>query len=135
MLVVSAGIARTAVGLWGPPALYAGVIFWLSSRALVDEVALLPLWLQVDKVQHGLAYAGLSALCLRALAAGQWEGVTPRRVLTAVAMCVLYGLSDEWHQSFVPARSADAADVVADGAGALTSGVALWAWGIIRRVP
>jgi VanZ family protein len=35
-------------------------------------------------------------------------------VLTA-----LYGLSDEWHQSFVPARYAEAGDVLADLLGGL----------------
>ena len=127
------GIARLPVGLWVPPCLYASVIFWLSGRPLLEEAALLPLWLQIDKVQHGVAYAGLTALCLRALARGQWEGITPRRAAVAVLMCVLYGVSDEWHQSFVPTRMADAADVVADAAGAAVSGAALWAWGIIRR--
>lgn len=113
--------------------LYAAVIFWLSSRPVIEEVALLPLWLQFDKVQHGLAYAGLSVLCLRALSRAHWTGVTLRRVAGAIAVAVLYGLSDEWHQSFVPERSADAADLLADAAGATVGGLALWAWGIIRR--
>lgn len=126
------GIARSPFGLWGPPAAYAGVIFWLSGRQLLEEAALLPLWLQIDKVQHGMAYAGLTALCLRALARGQWEGITIRRAAVAVLVCVLYGVSDEWRQSFVPERSADVADVFADAGGAVFSGVALRAWGIIK---
>lgn len=129
----SVGITRADVALWGPPVLYAAVIFWLSNRPVIDEVALLPLWLQFDKVQHGLAYAGLSALCLRALSGARWAGVTLRRVGRAIAICVLYGVSDEWHQSFVPERSADVADLLADAAGATVGGCALWAWGIIRR--
>jgi VanZ family protein len=131
--VGSAGISRTAVGLWGPPALYAAIIFWLSSRSVVQDVSLLPLWLQIDKVQHGIAYAGLSALCLRALADGRWSGVTLSRALAAIAVASVYGLSDEWHQSFVPERTAEAADLLADAAGATISATTLWACGIIRR--
>ncbi len=113
--------------------LYAAAIFWLSSRPVIEEVTRLPLWLQFDKVQHGLAYAGLSALCLRALSRAHWAGVTLRRAVGAISVSVLYGLSDEWHQSFVPERTAEAADLLADAAGATVVGFALWAWGIIRR--
>jgi VanZ family protein len=41
----------------------------------------------------------------RAVAAGAWLAV------------VAFGISDEWHQSFVPGRSADVLDVLADAAG------------------
>ena len=50
-------------------------------------------------------------------------------------LAIVYGVSDEWHQSFVPERSADAADVLADAIGALVGGSAVWAWGIISRSP
>jgi len=129
------GIARSAFGLWLPPAVYAAVIFWLSGRPIADEVALLPVWLQSDKLQHGLAYAGLAALLVRAVAGGHWRAVTTRRTMIAVALAILYGVSDEWHQSFVPERSADAADVLADAIGASVGGAAVLAWGIIRRSP
>lgn len=135
MSVSRPGIARSAFGLWLPPAVYAAVIFWLSGRPIADEVALLPVWLQSDKLQHGLAYAGLAALLVRAVAGGHWRAVTTRRTMIAVALAILYGVSDEWHQSFVPERSADAADVLADAIGASVGGAAVLAWGIIRRSP
>ena len=34
------------------------------------------------------------------------------------AFCMLYGLSDEFHQSYVPGRMADPYDWIADAAGA-----------------
>lgn len=37
----------------------------------------------------------------------------------------LYGLSDEWHQSFVPARQASGKDVVADAVGIFVGSI-LW---------
>lgn len=39
----------------------------------------------------------------------------------------LYGLTDEWHQSFVPMRQASARDLAADGGGVFIGGL-LWAF-------
>jgi VanZ family protein len=38
----------------------------------------------------------------------------------ALALTVLYAASDEWHQTFIPNRSGQLADVLVDTAGALT---------------
>jgi VanZ family protein len=46
---------------------------------------------------------------------------------------VAYGVTDEWHQSFVPGRSADAIDLVADAVGAGLAAGGLGAWGIMLR--
>jgi VanZ family protein len=77
-----------------------------------------------DKSAHSLAYAGLGVLLLLALAQGRVGGVTRRRAALAVALATAYGVSDEWHQSFVPGRWPEAADVLADAVGAAL-GVAL----------
>ena len=47
-------------------------------------------------------------------------------------MAAAYGVSDEFHQSFVPMRSVEAMDVVADTVGASFAAFALYAWDIIR---
>jgi VanZ family protein len=47
---------------------------------------------------------------------------------TAALAAVLYGLSDEVHQSFIPGRDASVGDVVADALGALL-GAAAWVVG------
>lgn len=39
--------------------------------------------------------------------------------MLSVAATTVYGVSDEWHQSFVGGRSAEVADVVADFAGSV----------------
>ena len=52
---------------------------------------------------------------------------------TALLISVLYGASDEWHQSFVRGRDARFSDVLIDGAGALLAmAVYLW-WSRKRR--
>jgi VanZ family protein len=55
-----------------------------------------------------------------------------RRYVTAWTLAVLYGLSDEWHQSFVPGRTPDVVDIVTDGIGAAVGLLIVW-W-ITRRV-
>lgn len=61
-----------------------------------------------DKVAHAFSYALLSA-CLTLATA---------RPGFAVMVSSLYGLSDEFHQSFVPGRTPDVFDLVADVGGA-----------------
>jgi len=43
-----------------------------------------------------------------------------------VLVATLYGMSDEWHQSFVHGRDASGFDVLADAAGALLVSVFLF---------
>jgi VanZ family protein len=70
---------------------------------------------------------------LRAFARGRLSGVTWTAGLAAIALATMYGVSDEFHQSFVPGRSPDRFDVVADCVGA-TIGVALgWLAGAVHR--
>lgn len=86
-----------------------------------------------DKTAHAITYAGLGVLALRACAGGRWRDVNGRSVLSAVAIATLYGITDEWHQSFVPRRSPEAADVVFDALGAAAAVGVCWACGIIAR--
>ena len=71
-----------------------------------------------DKMAHALSYGLLGVLCLVGLSAGRWSGVTWRRAAMAVVLAVLYGVTDEVHQAFVPGRSPDVADLAADALGA-----------------
>lgn len=63
----------------------------------------------LDKVVHAATYAVLAWLLLQ-------SGFSP---IQAATLAILYGFSDEWHQSFVPGRYPDLADFLADSAGAL----------------
>ncbi|HHB76440.1 MAG TPA: VanZ family protein, partial [Desulfobulbus sp.] len=45
--------------------------------------------------------------------------------ISVVIFCLLYGVSDEWHQSFVPGRTPDILDIAADTFGAAVM-VLLW---------
>jgi VanZ family protein len=86
----------------------------------------------VDKYLHAMLYAGFGALLVRAFAGGWHRRVTAGIVVATIAMAAAYGVSDEFHQSFVPHRSVEAMDVVADTVGASIAAIALYAWDIIR---
>ncbi|HET8723394.1 MAG TPA: VanZ family protein [Anaeromyxobacteraceae bacterium] len=105
---------RVAVA-FAPAALYAAVIFALSAQA--HPLPFLPQgFFTHDKLLHLLEYAVLGALLAPAL---RLAGMSPRGALLAAAILgSLYGATDELHQAFVPGRTADVLDWVADTLGA-----------------
>jgi VanZ family protein len=115
--------------LWGPVGAQMAVIFVASS---VPDLGALPGGTP-DWAGHGAGYAVLGALLLRALSGGRLAGVTPVAVLTAIVGASLYGVTDEWHQSFVRGRSPGLGDLAADAAGAALAVVAGWAWARLTR--
>ena len=107
------------VRLHAPVAVWAGVIFAASSRSDTGGLGRLPDWLT-----HGFAYATLSLLLCRAMAGGLGAPLSWRAAALSLALATLYGVSDEWHQSFVPGRDASAADVGKDLIGASVAAAA-----------
>ena len=114
-------------GLWGPVVAYMALIFVLSAQPQPP----LPSQL-TDKQGHSIGYFGLAVTVSRALAGGLARGATPPAAAAAWTIAAAYAATDEWHQSFVPGRSADVHDWYADAIGALVGAGACWAWGIIR---
>ena len=76
----------------------------------------------VDKIAHIGMYMVLSFALCRALTHKSRHDVSffvyRKAIFLSIFACFLYGLSDEWHQSFTPGRSVEAADVMADILGA-----------------
>ena len=105
---------------WVPPLVYMALIFAISSL----EQPPLPMpefeWLTIDKLYHFIEYAILGALVARALVKAK-PSVVPSRWVWCIAavFSILYGASDEWHQTFVPGRFATLADWVADVLGSV----------------
>ncbi len=101
--------------LWGPPILYALVIFYLSSQSNPLPGLRLHVW---DKALHALEYGGFAALLARAL---RGEGASHMTAMIgALVIASAYGASDEWHQSFVPGRDSSIFDWMADTIGGAT---------------
>jgi VanZ family protein len=109
----------TRVLLWVPAFVQMAFIFAASSVPANQ----LPghIW---DKLAHLIVYALLGIFFLIPLARGRLSGVTFGAATLAIALSFVYGLSDELHQSFVPNRTPDVLDVLADTLGA-TVGVVL----------
>ena len=77
-------------------------------------------WLTIDKFYHFIEYAILGGLLTRAFV-GAKPSIVPSRLIWYIAalLSILYGASDEWHQTFVPGRFATIADWVADVLGSI----------------
>jgi VanZ family protein len=74
-----------------------------------------PSFFSADKIFHVGEYGVLGYLVARAI--GNY-GLTKKTLfIRAFALCVLYGISDEVHQMFVPHRYPSVMDVLADGIG------------------
>src|SRR5699024_8740368 len=70
------------------------------------------------KYAHFFLYFVLGALLYHFFA--NFRLTRMRKLVIAFTFSLLYAISDEWHQSFVPGRGAQAIDVLIDCAGALT---------------
>lgn len=82
---------------------------------------------------HIAAYAGLGAVTARATGKGL-RNVSWPAVLAAIAISSFYGVTDEYHQRFVPGRSFDVLDMAADAIGSVVGACAIGAWSRIRRL-
>jgi VanZ family protein len=82
-----------------------------------------------DKLVHALLYGVLAFLVFDALRAGP---ATAARRAALVALTIVgvsaFGWADEWHQQFIPGRSRDNADWLADTLGAAIGAAA----GLVR---
>ncbi|WP_276322046.1 VanZ family protein [Paenibacillus thalictri] len=104
-----------------PCLIWMGIIFALSSRTGDDLDNWLPFlqqyipWIQSFDFGHFILYFVL-ALTFAWLRGPRTLGFGWK--LLSVTLCVLYGLTDEFHQWFVPGRTADIMDLLNDGIGA-----------------
>ena len=105
--------------------LWAGVIFYLSSQPSIDTPSLFP---GQDKLFHMVAFGILGFLLMGGMKITSSSYQT-RQVGFVVVLVVLYGLLDEFHQYFVPGRTMDIYDALADAAGGL-----LGAWSMYYLV-
>ena len=110
--------------LWTPVLVWAGLIFYFSSIPhLKTDLGIGDILLR--KAAHMVEYGVLALLVFRALQ-GTSQPALPRAHWWSLGAALLYAVTDEWHQAFVPGRGPSALDVGFDGAGAF---LALW----IRR--
>ena len=121
---------------WLPAIAYMALIALLSSQSgHAIELDHVPLR---DKGVHFVEYAVLAMLIARALAvphlaSGELSAGRRAKIAAwAIALTTLWGYLDEVHQAFVPGRTADAWDLVADFLGAI-AGTAIYSLAIARK--
>lgn len=84
-----------------------------------------------DKVLHFGAYFVMAVFSWRAF---RHQGLIGRNLaLASMLFCSVYGLSDEWHQSFVPGRTSSGWDWLADSLGAASATLALLTFRLKER--
>ncbi|MCU6708993.1 VanZ family protein [Paenibacillus sp. J5C_2022] len=97
------------------------VIFILSSRTGDEMNQVLPLFQKWFPFMNDFNWGHFVAYFLLAAALDYGFGRRAERLsmkLLIVALCVLYGVTDEYHQSFVGGRMMDMKDLRNDGIGA-----------------
>ncbi len=100
-----------------PVALVMGTIFFLSHQS--GDTLVLPSFPGADKLAHMTAYGVLALTVLWSFGKKALEHKS-RTIFITVLFCILYGVSDEYHQSFIPYRSVSVWDILADAAGAFS---------------
>ena len=138
---------------WLPVLLWMAAIYWGSSRSTLPGPwgSREPWSNALGMATHVGEYAILSALTYRALrqhasrftvrpapdGTHHVSSFIPRQtgrftLHSSLALTMLFALSDEWHQSFVPGRQCTLADLALDAAGAA---LGLLLVGVCRRLP
>ena len=112
---------RSGLLRWLPAAGWMALIFVLSAQPDLPHPASGWMDLLISSTAHVFLFGLLALLLGWAMAPYRWG------LPLALLLTVLYALSDEFHQAFVPGRHPDPLDLACDALGAVL-GLALWAW-------
>ena len=105
---------------WFPVFVRLAAIFLVSS---IPQPEIPYVFTFQDILFHILAYLILAVFFLRALK-NTSQNLSLLKILTiTIFFCILYGISDEFHQLFVPGRPVSALDVLMDGAGSVLGSI------------
>lgn len=120
-------IVSNKVFRWVIMGLYAGLIFLASSinfqldssDSFYIEVFSFIFYVEhIDKCIHFIEYAIFCAILCWALSAHLNGNQIRKIIIIAVILTSLYGVTDEFHQSFIPTRNATIYDWLTDTLGA-----------------
>lgn len=91
------------------------VIFYFSSRPTIEVSVNNNINFAFYKTLHVINYAILTTLLIRSFK--KKSTITINHLKRAIIIAILYGISDEFHQLFVPGRTSRFRDVIIDGVG------------------
>jgi VanZ family protein len=137
---------RSLIWRFGPVAIWMALVFWASTEQFSSEhtaqmiepwiVWLFPRmepetvnWLHavIRKSAHVTEYAILACLLARALMDSH-RPLHRGRLVTGCLLLAALAAADEFHQTFVPSRTAALTDVLIDTSGGLTALAAIVVW-------
>ncbi len=110
------------------PLILAATVFLASGQSQVAGPPGIPF---LDKIVHFSVYGLLGTLVVRVLFDASRRG---RSAFVAIALVSLYGVLDEFHQSFTPGRSVEVADWIADTLGTGLAAISYSFWPAYRRM-
>ena len=120
-------LTKLKISLWLPVLLWAGVIFLFSSFPTTTTTTFYLGDFLLKKSAHVIEYGIFATIVYRALIN---SNVTKSRSMwLSVLIAFMYGLSDEFHQSFTPGRGPKFTDVLID-----TFGAILFIYGIVNNI-
>lgn len=102
---------------WIPPLLWMGMIFYFSSQQRLTITTTYIFDFIFFKFLHMVEYAILYFLLFRALYSTKQKHNFNKASKTALGIAILYALSDEIHQYFVPTREGKIRDILIDSLG------------------
>ena len=114
---------------WLPLILYCLLIYIQSGYPSPQK---LPSFKFMDKMLHFVAYGLMGILFFRAYQTLAIKQNRRMLIFLSILSASVYGISDEIHQFFVPGRSADLFDVIADILGAIC-GAFFYQWWVSRK--
>lgn len=104
---------------------------WFFPRINEETIDLAHLF--VRKAAHFTEYALFAFLAARAFLGSRHDALRRHWLLAAFALITLYSLSDEFHQSFVPTRTASIYDSMIDTVGGFVALISIALWRARRR--
>jgi len=90
--------------------LYCSLVFWVSHQSSVPLPDSFPYF---DKIIHATTYFVMACLAYRC-----FPYFSKKTCYQTILFCLLFGATDEWHQSFIVGRFTDPYDWAADALGA-----------------
>jgi len=99
-------------------------VLWLFPHASERTVAIYQF--ATRKTGHLTEYFIFALLCARAFRASSRELLRQHWFWTSLLLVIVYSLSDEFHQSFYPSRTASIYDSMIDSFGGLVALTILW---------
>lgn len=94
---------------------WCGLIFILSNSPRITTVDSQVIDFALKKIAHFIEYFILGMLTYRAT----------NNILISISFCILFAVSDEFHQSFIPGREPRVRDVIIDSFGSITA-IIIW---------